>query len=70
MEIEDIVVEQPGGEALNEKPRCFKLWRAGVVGLQTTTQQSRHPNAQFTRPCTVHQTRSEAEKFALQKNIS
>ena len=37
-------------EAVNEKSRCFKLWKAGTVGLQTTTQLSRHPNAQFTRP--------------------
>ena len=65
-----MVVEQPVEEALDEKPRCIKLWKAGAVRLQTTTQQSRHPNAQFTRPCAVHQTRSEAEKFALQKNIS
>ena len=36
-------------EAVNEKPRCFKLWKAGAVGLQTTMQLSRHPNAQFTR---------------------
>ena len=37
-------------EAVNEKPRCFKLWKAGAVGLQTTAQLSRRPNAQFTRP--------------------
>ena len=37
-------------EAVNEKPRCFKLWKAGAVGLQTTSQLSKHPNAQFPRP--------------------
>ena len=44
----DMVVEQPGGGSSNEKPRYFKLWKAGAVGLQTTTQLSRHPNVQFT----------------------
>ena len=37
-------------EAVNENPRCFKLWKTGAVGLQTTTQLNRHPNVQFTRP--------------------
>ena len=37
-------------EAVNEKPRYFKLWKAGSVGLQTTTQLRRHPNAQFSTP--------------------
>ena len=45
-----MVVENQVEEAVNEKPRCFKLWKAGDVGLQTTMQLSRHPNAQFTRP--------------------
>ena len=43
-------------EAVNEKPRCFNLWKAGSVGLKATAQLRMHPNAQ---------TRSEAEKFAL-----
>ena len=38
------------GEAVNEKHRCFKLWKAGSVRLQSTTQSSRHQNVQFTRP--------------------
>ena len=37
-------------EAVNENARCFELWKAGAVGLQTTTQLNRHPNVQFTRP--------------------
>ena len=37
-------------EAVNEKPRCFNLWKAGSVGLQATTQLRMHPNAQFSRP--------------------
>ena len=50
-------------EAVNEKRMCFKLWKAGAVGLHTTTQPTRHPNVQFTRPGV----RREAEKVALQK---
>ena len=37
-------------EAVNEKPGCFKLWKAGAVGLQNTMRLSRYPNVQFTRP--------------------
>ena len=37
-------------EAVNEKPRCFMLWKAGAARLQTTLQLSRHPNAKFSRP--------------------
>ena len=56
-----MVVENQVEEAVNEKPGCFKLWNAGTVGLQTTTQPSRHPNVQFTRPGV------RLKSFALQK---
>ena len=47
-------------EAVREKRRCFKLWKAGGsrAAYNTAKRTSNHA---------VHQARSEAEKVALQK---
>ena len=47
-------------EAVREKRRCFKLWKAGG-------SRAAHNTAKRTSNRAVHQARSEAEKVALQK---
>ena len=47
-------------EAVREKCRCFKLWKAGG-------SQAAYNTAKRTSSRAVHQARSEAEKVALQK---
>ena len=47
-------------EALREKRRCFKLWKAGG-------SRAAYNTAKRTSNRAVHQARSEAEKVALQK---
>ena len=47
-------------EAVREKRRCFKLWKAGG-------SRAAYNTAKRTSNRTVHQARSEAEKVALQK---
>ena len=47
-------------EAVREKRRCFKLWKAGG-------SRAAYNTAKRTSNRAVHQARSEAEKVALQK---
>ena len=47
-------------EAVREKRRCFKLWKAG--GSRAAYNIAKHTSNHV-----VHQTKSEAEKVALQK---
>ena len=47
-------------EAVREKRRCFKLWKAG--GSRAAYNTAKHTSNRA-----VHQARSEAEKVALQK---
>ena len=47
-------------EAVREKRRCFKLWKAG--GCRTA-----YNTAKRTSSRAIHQARSEAEKVAVQK---
>ena len=47
-------------EAVREKRRCFKLWKAGGIRAAYNT-------AKLTSNRVVHQAKSEAEKVALQK---
>ena len=56
MEEADLAVEQ----AVREKRRCFKLWKAGG-------SRAAYNIAKLTSNHAVHQARSEAEKVALQK---
>ena len=46
-------------EAVREKRRCFKLWKAGG-------SRAAYNTAKGTSNCAVHQARSKAEKVALQ----
>ena len=50
-------------EAVREKRRCFKLWKAGG-------SRAAYNTAKRTSNRAVHQARSEAEKVALHKNRS
>ena len=47
-------------EAVREKRRCFKLWKAGG-------SRAAYNTAKRTSNRVVHQAKSEAEKVALQK---
>ena len=47
-------------EAVRERRRCFKLWKAGG-------SRAAYNKANLASNRAVHQARSEAEKFALQK---
>ena len=47
-------------EAVREKHRCFRLWKAGG-------SRAAYSTAKRTSNRVVHQAKSEAEKFALQK---
>ena len=60
MEEADLVVDNQVEEAVREKRRCFKLWKAGG-------SRAAYNTAKRTSSRAVHQARSEAEKVALQK---
>ena len=64
MEETDMVVEQPGGGSSKLEPQVFEAVEGR--GSRATNYNA----AKQTSECAVHQTRSEAEKFPVQKNIS
>ena len=64
MEEADMVVEQPGGGSSISETQVFKAVES--MGSRATNYNA----VKQASNCAVNQTRSEAEKFALQKNIS